>query len=157
MLDFTRKPLSETLNTVIELMTERIDYSVSDEAPNSYAELKSLLDGGEQLVVYSGGSETTIFADPKINFAFRAWHDLTHYQYEYDFSLIGEMFTCNAQIYEVTYTLGADIAQHCRPYLTAEIIGQRLYYDKYKCYVEDQQAFVLAYMANSKEALLHRW
>ena len=31
-------------------------------------------------VVYSGGSEQTIYGDPEVNFAFRAWHDWCHWR-----------------------------------------------------------------------------
>lgn len=157
MLDTVQKPLSQTLNNVVQLIAETIDYDVSDDAPSTYKELVDHLDSGKRLVVYSGGSNHTIFADAATNHAFRAWHDLTHYRCGYDFSTVGEMFTCNTQISDVIQHFGVEIAEQCLPYLTAEVIGQRLYFEKYKEYIVDQRAFVKAYMISPMTALSRRW
>lgn len=157
MLDTVSVPLNETLNCVIELMAEQIDYEVADAAPGTYRELVDHMDAGKRLVVYSGGSDYTIFGDPAVNYAFRAWHDCTHYNYECDFSTVGEMFTCNQQITDIINVFGADIAQQCIPYLVAEIIGQSFYYKKYGEYISDQRGFALAYMHSPQEALKSKW
>ncbi len=42
-------------------------YDVSDAAPETYEELIAHLDAGGRMVVYSGGSERTIYGDPEGN------------------------------------------------------------------------------------------
>jgi hypothetical protein len=157
MLDTDTQPLSQTLNLVVEMMAEHIDYVTSDVAPSTYRELVDHMDSGKKLVIYDGGSDFTIFGEPSANHAFRAWHDTIHYQYGYDFSTTGEMFTCNQHISDIITHFGVDIAQECAPILLAEVIGQSLYYRKYKAYVGDQRAFAIAYMKCPRTALLQRW
>lgn len=72
-------------------------YDVSDAAPETYEELIAHLDAGGRMLVYSGGSEQTIYGDPEVNFAFRAWHDWCHWQGRYDFSHEGEHAACAMQ------------------------------------------------------------
>lgn len=157
MLDTINVPLNETLNSVIELMADQIDYEISDEGLGTYRELVDHMDAGKKLLIYSGGSGSTIFADPSVNHAFRAWHDYTHYTCGYDFSTVGEMFTCNQQITDIINVFGAEVAQECIPYLAVEIIGQRLYFKKYGGYISDQRAFALAYMQSPRKALKFKW
>lgn len=38
--------------------------------------------------------------------------------------------------------------------LLAEVVGQRLYYERHKRYVEDQTGFIEAYMKNPEDTLL---
>jgi hypothetical protein len=157
MLDTVSLPLNETLNCVVELMAEGLDYEIADTAPGTYRELVNHMNSGKMLLIYSGGSDYTIFGDPSVNHAFRAWHDHTHFTYGYDFSPVGEMFTCNQQITDIIDVLGSDVAQQCMPLLIAEIIGQSLYYKKYKEYINDQRAFALAYMQSPQETLKSKW
>src|ERR1039458_8593499 len=58
------KPLEPALNAAIILMTHRLlpaGYRVAEEAPSTYEAIASHLDSGNQMVVYSGGSENTIY------------------------------------------------------------------------------------------------
>lgn len=43
------------------------------------------------------------------------------------------------------------------PYLSAEIVGQRLYYKQYSEYIVDQRAFITAYISDPKRALEYKW
>lgn len=74
------------------------EFEISDDAPSTYAQLCSHLDAGKTLVVAQEGSAQTIFGDPRINYAFRAWHDWCHWSGGFDFSLQGETNTCMMQI-----------------------------------------------------------
>jgi hypothetical protein len=59
----------------VTLTRVRTSYSwngSATDAPDTYEKLKAHLDAGERLVVYSGGSQHTIYADPAVNHAFRA-------------------------------------------------------------------------------------
>jgi hypothetical protein len=72
------EPLDPNLNAAIIAIVKRLfphGCDVSDKAPDTYEKLKAHLDARKRLVVYGGGSEHTIYGDPAINYAFRAWHD----------------------------------------------------------------------------------
>lgn len=95
-------------------------FNVSDRAPSTFADI---MRQGDPLTVWSGASDGTIYADPAVNWAFRAWHDATHIAGRYDFTLAGETATCEAQI-------------------RAEIVGQAQYAAAHGHFPVDQAAFV---------------
>ena len=78
--------LSYELNSKILKLAQR--HTVKDIAPDSFASLKGASTSG--LVVYSGGSDNTIYGDPRVNWAFRAWHDKLHLDLNAPFTLQGE-------------------------------------------------------------------
>src|SRR5208282_1357378 len=87
-------------NAAVLTMCSRLlpgGYDVSLAAPETYEELIAHLDAGGRMVVYSGGSERTIYGDPEVNFAFRAWHDWCHWRGRHDFSQEGERVACAMQ------------------------------------------------------------
>jgi hypothetical protein len=55
-------------------------FKTARKAPSTYEEIKTLLDNGKPIVVDSGGSNHTIYADKHINYAFRAWHDYCYWK-----------------------------------------------------------------------------
>ena len=130
-------------------------FDVSPDAPGTYKGLKAHLDAGKRLVVYDGGCEGTIYADPAVNHAFRAWHDWSHWKGDHDFSLQGECCVFDMQPRHLLYVYG-DTEQTLRwiDILRAEVIGQRVYYGRHKRYVEDQRGFIEAFLKNPEDALL---
>jgi len=88
-------PLDGAFNCAVVEIAHRLvpRYIISDDAPSTFRQLKAHLDAGKTLVVAKEGSDRTIFADPAVNCAFRAWHDWSHYTGNYDFSLYGESAT----------------------------------------------------------------
>lgn len=123
-------------------------YDVSNTAPETYEELIAHLDAGKRMVVHGGGSEQTIYGDPEVNFAFRAWHDWCHWRGRHDFSHEGERAACAMQS-EHLVTLYGESSQtrRWRRILQAEIIWQREFFDANGFFPEDQRAFVAAYLA----------
>jgi len=130
-------------------------FDVSEEAPGTYRALKAHLDTGKRLVVYSGGSYGTIYVDPQVNYAFRAWHDYTHWQEGFDFSVEGETAVCHEQCRQIIERYG-DTTQTRRwcDILRAEIIGQRLFYQYHKKYVVDQRTFIEEYIKDPELTLM---
>ena len=131
-----------------------IGFDVSADTPSTYRQLRAHLDAGNRMVVYNGGSDGTIYADPEVNYAMRAWHDWAHYRHNNDFSVGGEAANCAVQCAQLRELYGdcPTTARWCE-ILRAEIIGQRLYYERHKRYVNDQRAFVEAYLADPELAL----
>ncbi|MCC3246413.1 hypothetical protein LG047_13985 [Methylocystis sp. WRRC1] len=122
------------------------DFIVADDAPQTYEEMISQVEGQGVFVVWSGGSERTIYSDPKINFAVRAWHDWCHWRGRHDFSPAGEIAVAGMQRRQLIAIYGNTprTRRLCR-LIDAEIVGQMLYLQRHGEFPTDQRAFVATY------------
>ena len=123
------------LERIVELMAPPFK-AVDKGAPNTFEELLEYKDK-DILLVYSGGSDKTIWSTPQINFSFRAWHDSIHMRKGYDFSVLGEVLTAREHIMQLKR---AGFDRFCNLFWI-DIVAQRLFYAKYGRYVQDQEAF----------------
>jgi len=76
------EPLDRGFNIAVLHIAKKLcpgGYEVSDDAPDTYVKLRAHLDRTKQMLVWSGSSDNTIYADKQVNWAFRAWHDWCHY------------------------------------------------------------------------------
>jgi len=80
--------LAPRLNEIIKDKTRGLVYNVNEIAPDTYDKLRG---NAGILTVWDGASDNTIYADPAINWAFRAWHDKVHLKYDLDFSIESEL------------------------------------------------------------------
>jgi hypothetical protein len=129
-------------------------YEVSHEAPQSYEALRVRLDAGRRMRVWNGGSGWTIYGNAAINFAFRAWHDLCHYIGCHDFTLKGEIDTCELQCRQLAdHFRGMARVPEWQATIRAEVIGQALYFHRNKRFPDDQRGFVLAYLADPVDSI----
>jgi hypothetical protein len=141
-------PLDAGFNRAILAIASRLfptGYDVSPEAPSTFRALCDHLDAGRPMIVYDGASESTIYACPEVNFAFRAWHDYCHWKGRCDFSLNGERRAMEMQREHMRKLFG--IVPRWEALLECEIIGQGEFYAKTKTFVADQRAFALAWLA----------
>jgi hypothetical protein len=153
------KPLEPALNAAIILMTHRLlpaGYRVAEEAPSTYEAIASHLDSGNQMVVYSGGSENTIYEDRQVNYAFRAWHDWCHWTGKVALDMEGEVEACQMQCHQLYDVFGFN-AQTFRwsTIIKAEVIGQATYYERYQRFPTNQRMFVEHYLANPEIAFIN--
>jgi hypothetical protein len=111
-------------------------------APDTFESLARASVGG--LVVYSGASDSTIYGDAKVNWAFRAWHDSLHLKLGADFTLIGELRVGLEQARILGGSYG-DIVM-------AEVKGQIDYYNLHGSFPLNQIEFVLSYLKGVKHA-----
>jgi hypothetical protein len=152
------EPLDPSLNAAILPIASDLfpdGFDTAADAPATFAALKAHLDAGKRLAVYDGGCEGTIYADPAVNHAFRAWHDFSHWKGDHDFSVKGECAVFNMQRRHLLYSYGDNPETWWWIYiLEAEVVGQRLYYERHKRYIDDQRGFILHYMKNPEDALL---
>jgi hypothetical protein len=144
------EPLDPELNTAIVTIASRLfpdGFDVSNDAPDTYEKLKSHLDAGKRLVVFAGGSQHTIYADPAVNHAFRAWHDWTHWTGQHELTFQGELAVCDAQRKHLIELL-SDTPQtrYWSEIINAEIIGQATFFEYHKRFPDDQRGFVEAYL-----------
>ena len=155
------QPIDRGLNTAILAMADRVcpaGFDVSDAAPDTYRKLKAHLDAGNRMVVAKSGSEGTIYGEPEVNYAFRAWHDWCHWRGEHDFTPEGELAVFRMQAWHLRQTYGAtEQSLQWARILEAEVVGQRLYYEAHKTYVTDQRAFIQAYMVDPLRAVVKEW
>ena len=116
-------------------------------APSTYEELRAHLNSGKRMVVASEGSEATIYGDPEVNYAFRAWHDWTHWRGEHDFSLTGESSTMSNQLCLLIdlYGWSTETRKWAR-LLYADIVGQKNYFDLHGVFPADQRQFVTDFL-----------
>jgi hypothetical protein len=144
------EPLDRSFNIAVLHIAGKLcpgGYDVSDDAPDTYPKLRAHLDRTKQMLVWSGGSENTIYGEPEVNWAFRAWHDWCHYRGAHDFTPEGERAVFEMQRSHLLLFYG-DCAQTQRwiKILRAEVIGQQKHFYKHGYYPYDQRAFVEAYL-----------
>jgi hypothetical protein len=129
------KMLHNELNELFDREIKRlgIQYSVSLNAPQSFHELIRHCTL-KSLVIWPGGSDNTIYGDPRINWKFRAWHDALHLITNAPFTVQGETFMGKLQASKLG-TLGSEI-------VIAEVIGQAEEFNKTGQFINNQVAFI---------------
>ena len=128
----------------------RHGWRASPVAPDTYEGLREdVREHAGRITVWDGGSERTVYGDPEVNHAFRAWHDATHLRHRWDFTLAGERNVATNQ----RMVAFADGRTRLAQVLFADVYGQALYYARHSAFPEDQIAFVAAYLADRDTAL----
>lgn len=137
---------NRSLNAVVVAIARKLfptGFDISDAAPNTYEELVALFESRNRYVVYAGGADTAIFGDREVNYHFRAWHDWCHWKGRHDFSLQGERATFRMQCQHIVLRFGDSArTRYWRRVLFADVVGQKLYWKRYREFPEDQVTFV---------------
>lgn len=132
-------------NEAVMTMARRVmpcGFDVADDAPNTYEDLRRHVDQTGRICVWNGASENTIFDDAYVNYAMRAWHDWTHYRYEHDFSLAGEISTALQMMRDLKTVYGDTSKIDWWVLLVWEEVAlQATYYNKTGEFVDDQVQF----------------
>lgn len=123
------------INNEILKQAKNIKYSVADLAPSNEIELFNT----PSLVIWSGSSDTTIFQDANVNYAFRALHDTLHLTSGYDFSPKSEIALGRLQAAKQSSSLLADLV-YC------EVSRQAEYYLNNSVFVSNQIEFTKQYI-----------
>lgn len=109
------------------------------DAPNTWEALQKHKDVFP-LPVFDGGCDSSIFSSKEVNIAARAWHDNTHLVYNLSFSVEDEIQVARIQCENLKL---AGLPRYTN-IIWLDVVGQILFYDKYKMYVKDQNAFVVS-------------
>ena len=117
------------------------NYTARSIAPSTFPEIMEAPG-----IVWDGASDATIWGDAHTNHAFRAWHDACHIAGQFDFTLAGEIATCEAQKRALLRFAPRAPAWALR-LLDAEITGQALHYAQHGAFPLDQRRFVLERLA----------
>jgi hypothetical protein len=137
----------ELNRVILELAPRHVAraYSLNADA-NTAPEALAQMFTGDGFLVFDGGSDATIYADPRVNFAFRAWHDMHHIKAARGFTLPAERDVCESQLRELV----AAYPRAPRAWLDlirAEIIGQAEHFARFGEFPIDQAAFIRDYIA----------
>lgn len=143
ILETTKQKAIAEVAALIELKTLEClsrgwAYRPTDNAPESFKELKAKTVGGV-IPVADYGCDKSIYKDASINIKFRFWHDVTHLELDQGFSVSGETSVIEAHMAEAKEFGLSYLALEI---LKADTIGQVLYYDKFKEFVNDQSAWL---------------
>jgi len=141
--------LDSGFNVAVLHIAQRLTrgFRVVEVAPQTYDELIRDIEHHGIITVWSDASERTIYGDPEVNFAFRAWHDWCHWRGRHDFSPEGENATAKMQ-YAHLLTLYGDTprTRSWQRIVEAEIVGQALHLSEHGAFPWDQYAFIVAYL-----------
>ena len=125
-------------------------FVATSDAPESFKALKASVFNG-CIPVADYGCDKSIYGEPMTNIIFRFWHDVTHLELDSGFSVAGETTVIEAHLSEARE---ANLSPLAMRILYADTIGQVLYYDKYKQFVDCQDAWLDSCLAHGvKKAL----
>lgn len=126
-----------------------INYEESENAPDSYRTVIKAFNQaftlGKVFKVYAGASENTIYDSPSTNWAFRFWHDYTHYAMQLDFSPEQEKLVGERQCAMVANEFGYGSLEWQLMHL--DTVGQVEYFEEYGVFIKDQLTWVKAQIA----------
>lgn len=136
---------------MIRVITKGAQFIVSPVAPNTFGALQTAYARDGYLTVYDGGCDNTIFSSPEVNHLFRVWHDSVHILLCANFSVTGETDVYDWQVHEMVAALRAfnyseTVIGHVISIMTQDIMGQVLYYNEHKQYVENQREFMFNHL-----------
>ena len=149
-------PLSVAFNVAVLHITSRVlpcGFDVSTNAPQNFDSLMAHHDKTGRVLVWNGASDSTIFADSEVNFAFRAWHDSKHIIARLPFTRAGELEALAMQKADVLALYDGAMADSFCALLDAEIKGQFDYCEKHGAFPTNQAAFARVYLANPDAAI----
>ena len=134
----------KTMQHAIKTQSAHIFFRTdSAAAPKSYREVVRAFEGGcgtsaeRPYLVSADGCENTLYTLLRVNHAFRAWHDQTHYRLGLGFNVHDEILVGIYQAKRVSSTYGQFL-------MFADTAGQRIAYEVWGGYVENQRAFDIA-------------
>lgn len=151
------EPVFMPLNHAVVTIAAKLfptGYDVSEDAPDTLDKLRDHVARTGRMVVDSGNSDHTIFADPEVNWAFRAWHDHCHLRGDYGFNLHDECSVAREQISDIRKLYGhGPIADRMCALIWAEVVGQAQYEKRNGYFPENQRSFDLDYLRDQDAAL----
>ena len=139
------KPICRAFNVAVNHIAARLfpnGYDVSERAPESLPALNQHIAATGRMLVWSGASNDTIFADPETNWAFRAWHDWHHWKLQAKFTPEGERAVYEAQCALLSSLYpGHHLLSKWRALLDIEVNGQLAHEATYGSFPANQRAF----------------
>lgn len=155
-MDRTIDAIDLRLNAAVLTIANRLfptGYELDDNPPSSLTDLQSRM-AATPTRVWSGASDTSIYGDREVNYAFRAWHDFHYWRSGLNFAPHNEAIVAQMQCADLITVYGdsATTRRWC-DIIRAEVIGQMTHYYKHGDYPMDQMGFVRAYLEDKAAAL----
>ena len=138
-------PLFPAFNIATLHMASRVTprgWKVSANAPDTLAKLKAQAKRDGVITVSSLHSDLTIYGDPEVNFAARAWHDACHILANAEFDDAGERAVCELQCRQLRQIYGERSSRLFQAIVRAEVLGQLDYKSLTGEFPADQRRFV---------------
>ena len=164
-----QEPLDAGFNVLVAAMANRLlpdGFDVSDDAPDTYEDLKAHYGCTGRILVSSLHCDRTIFGSEGglyYNTSFRAWHDLCHLRSnKYRFTVLGEYQVAQEQVSDVHRVYGTGdynykpftcLVRRATTLINCEINGQVAYVQRHGTFPVDQMAFAVAYLDNPARAI----
>ena len=158
------EPYAASAELEQHILDKAPEYQPTNTAPSSYAALlhwhrtgqsSDSVVYGDRIPVFDGGCEHTIYSEPRVNHAFRAWHDSTHLRLEAAFDEHGECEVATAHWRSVK-NAGLSVADQSAIWF--DTWGQYAYYLKHGAYIYNQALFVAAcFKVGLNEAINYVW
>jgi hypothetical protein len=106
-----------------------------------------------RIAINVNNSNGTIFADPSVNWDFRAWHDMCHILTDGDFSPAGESPAMAEMLRQMRAHPGLTDSERdtFESYIRAEIEGQTAWYSLTGGFPSDQKGFAQSYLQIARE------
>ncbi len=148
------KPMFPAFNVAtlrLARLTNPRGWNVSRNAPSSLAQLKARAKRDGVITVSSLHCDRTIYGDPEMNLAARAWHDACHILANAGFDDAGERKVCALQQTQLATVYGDASSLLFRRIIEAEVIGQLEYKEENGFFPIDQRKFVLEDMGGDVE------
>ena len=146
-------PFNVKFNVAVRRMAELVcpaGYDVLDNgAPYNLQSLNDYVRLHHRIGVSRRYSDNTIFGCPETNWAFRAWHDWTHFIIQAPFTLDGELAVAHRQIEDLVrvYGHGAETRDFAK-LIMCEVYGQASYHVEHGEFPADQRAFTRNWLAS---------
>lgn len=122
----------------------RLDAGNDVEAPATLEAQKAWVRRHGRVCVDGRHSLMTIYGDPEVNYAFRAWHEATHIRLNAPFTRAGEARVCAAQQADVAKLYGRREAFMFAHILHCEVLEQAEELERTGRFPADQRAFTLS-------------
>lgn len=126
--------LSQYISQLILNQAKSLKYRVADEGPDTYEELVK----ERSLVIWSGGTDNSMFSHPEAYWAFRALHDKLHLDTGTNFAAESEMELGRIQASKYDGIV-ADLVY-------AQVAAQNEYYLKNGVFVPNERDFTIEYL-----------
>jgi hypothetical protein len=148
----SQEPYDRAFNAAVMTMANRVCPAGYDVVPERQApgrdldELITHIEMRGRIAVSRDHSENTIFGCPEHNWAFRAWHDWTHWILRAPFTLDGELSVAHRQCEDLARVFGhGPRVVEWQRLIMGEVYGQALFYETHGRFPEDQPAVTLSW------------
>lgn len=125
------------------VFTETDDFDPNDIEGTLHKHIRRYYQETGKIHVWTGASDNTIFADPKVNHYFRAWHDYIHVTQNYGYDFIGESIVADIQRQQLPKEWIFE-----RELVMCEVVGQAQYNMIQGDFVNNQRQFTMDYLRN---------